>query len=145
MYVTLIAASVFVTCLFWQDHGLSHGLNHCKDLPDILMTSRVVGKHSMPCQIPAKDITSIPSSHFSSTRIKNTLIPQSKSITSKVHKDSQRDSVLLKMLVGDRERTSSKCWWQLAQVHQEEPQAGQMHGSGVCWNYSGDYTRQNKT
>lgn len=62
MYVTLTAASVFMTCLFWQDHGLSRGLDHCKDLPNALVTSRVVGKHSKPCQIPAKDVTSIPSS-----------------------------------------------------------------------------------
>lgn len=62
----------------------------------------------------------------------------------KVHKASQREARLLKRLHGEGERTSTKCQWQLAQVHQDEPQAGQMHGSGVCWNYSSDCTRQNK-
>lgn len=39
---------------------LSLGFDHCRDLPNGLMSSKMFGKHKL-CQIPAQDITSLPS------------------------------------------------------------------------------------
>lgn len=118
----------------------------CKDLPDTLMAPKAAEKHSEPCQTPAKDISSIPSFfHFFQYLNQERFDSLEQSITSKVCRASQREAGPLKRLVGGRGRTSTKCRWQLAQVHQDEPQAGQMHSSGVRWNHSSDRTRHNRT